>query len=169
MPYVLSVGQFRPEKDHALQVQALAALKYTSNLVEGLDSIGGRHSSFDNVRLVIVGSCRNDEDRAVLARTRALTRKLGVEHSVQFVVNCSFPELKVWLGRASVGLHTMWNEHFGIGVVEMMVSVWVFRATRCMHPPAASNHSKRYTSLVLIEYIWKVCTIHICVGMVHFL
>jgi alpha-1,2-mannosyltransferase len=41
---------------------------------------------------------------------------------VEFVVGASFPELKRWLGRASVGLHTMWNEHFGICIVEYMVS-----------------------------------------------
>lgn len=26
------------------------------------------------------------------------------------------------MGRAKVGLHTMWNEHFGIGVVEYMAA-----------------------------------------------
>lgn len=111
----LSVGQFRPEKDHALQVRALAALTK-------LPSSSNKHpSSFEDVRLVILGSCRNDGDRAVLKKTQALAVELGVEKQVEFVVNCSFDELKAWLGRASVGLHTMWNEHFGIGVVEMMV------------------------------------------------
>lgn len=76
---------------------------------------------------MILGSCRNDGDRAVLERTRALAVELGVEGRVDFVVNCSFDELKAWLGRASVGLHTMWNEHFGIGVVEMMVRALVMR------------------------------------------
>lgn len=74
------------------------------------------------MRLVILGSCRNDGDREVLERTRALAVELGLEERVEFVIGCSFEELKGWLGRASVGLHTMWNEHFGIGVVEMMVS-----------------------------------------------
>lgn len=36
-------------------------------------------------------------------------------------MNVSFTELREWYGRALAGLHTMWNEHFGIGVVEMMV------------------------------------------------
>lgn len=110
------MGQFRPEKDHGLQVWALAFLRKI-----GRDR-GGESPCFDDVRLVILGGCRNDGDRAVLERTRALAVRLGVFHRVEFVVNCSFDELKGWLGRASVGLHTMWNEHFGIGVVEMMVS-----------------------------------------------
>lgn len=48
------------------------------------------------------------------------THKQHQEH-VEFVVGAPFAELKRWLGRASVGLHTMWNEHFGICVVEYMV------------------------------------------------
>lgn len=80
---------------------------------------------------MIIGSCRNDGDRAVLKKTQALAVELGVDERVEFVVNCSFDELKAWLGRASVGLHTMWNEHFGIGVVEMMVSASVGLACDC--------------------------------------
>lgn len=121
------MGQFRPEKDHALQVRALAALRNLHDSEAG--SASGDHadnkgcSAFNDVRLVILGSCRSDDDRGVLKRTRALAVELGVEEQVEFVVNCSFEELKAWLGRASVGLHTMWNEHFGIGVVEMMVGM----------------------------------------------
>ena len=52
---------------------------------------------------------------------RALAAEAGVGGQVEFVVGAPFPELKRWLGRASVGVHTMWNEHFGICVVEYMV------------------------------------------------
>jgi len=44
-----------------------------------------------------------------------------LKDKVDFVVDAPFSELKSWLSRASVGLHTMWNEHFGICVVEYMV------------------------------------------------
>ena len=47
---------------------------------------------------------------------------------MDFVVDAPFSELKAWLGRASVGLHTMWNEHFGICVVEYMVSLTGYMA-----------------------------------------
>lgn len=46
---------------------------------------------------------------------------VSFQSQVEFVVNAPYSELKGWLGRASVGLHTMWNEHFGICVVEYMV------------------------------------------------
>ncbi|CAM9401318.1 unnamed protein product [Scytosiphon promiscuus] len=130
----LSVGQFRPEKDHALQVRALAALRKLSGSSD--DPHHRRPSDFEDVRLVILGSCRNDGDRQVLETTRALAAELGVEDRVDFVVNCSFEELKAWLGRASVGLHTMWNEHFGIGVVEMMAAGVVTIAHRSGGPAA---------------------------------
>ena len=39
---------------------------------------------------------------------------------MEFRLNISFNELTTHLGCAIVGLHTMFNEHFGIGVVELM-------------------------------------------------
>lgn len=41
---------------------------------------------------------------------------------VEFVTNVPFAELKRRMGEAHVGLHTMWCEHFGIGVVELMAA-----------------------------------------------
>lgn len=37
-------------------------------------------------------------------------------------MNINFNELKDHLNKALIGLHTMWNEHFGIGIVEMMAA-----------------------------------------------
>lgn len=45
-----------------------------------------------------------------------------IQDNVIFEINAPFPKLLEWVSRAKVGLHTMWNEHFGIGVVEYMVS-----------------------------------------------
>ena len=45
-----------------------------------------------------------------------------IQSSVDFSLNVSLSALHCALGEATCGLHTMWNEHFGIGVVEMMVS-----------------------------------------------
>lgn len=53
---------------------------------------------------------------------------LNKKDHVELVVGAPFPELKRWLGRASVGLHTMWNEHFGICIVEYMVCAGFTRA-----------------------------------------
>ena len=51
-----------------------------------------------------------------------MASELKIGDHVDFVVNAKWCDLKRWFGRASVGLHTMWNEHFGIGVVEMMAA-----------------------------------------------
>lgn len=42
--------------------------------------------------------------------------------SVEFKINVSFDELKQWYRNARFGIHTMWCEHFGIGIVELMAS-----------------------------------------------
>jgi hypothetical protein len=36
--------------------------------------------------------------------------------------NISNEEKRKWLSRAIIGIHTMSHEHFGIGIVEFMVS-----------------------------------------------
>lgn len=47
---------------------------------------------------------------------------MNAKDSVEFVVNAPFPEIVKRLGQASIGLNTMKDEHFGISVVEFMVS-----------------------------------------------
>jgi alpha-1,2-mannosyltransferase len=106
---VVSVGQFRPEKDHELQLQAFAELKQKGN-------------QYKDVKLAMIGGCRNASDQAYLKKLQKSCSKLGLDSSVEFRLNVPHAELVSTLGRASVGLHTMWNEHFGIGVVEMMAA-----------------------------------------------
>ena len=53
---------------------------------------------------------------------RQLAFDLEIESYVEFALNVSFEQLKKNLAKATIGLHTMWNEHFGIGVVECMAS-----------------------------------------------
>ena len=105
---VVSVAQFRPEKDHRLQLEALAALRRMG-------------SEFSDVKLHLIGGCRNAEDEAFVAGLRQRAQQLGLEDAVEFRLNVPFAELQAALAQGTLGLHTMWNEHFGIGVVEMMV------------------------------------------------
>jgi len=108
---ILSIGQFRPEKDHTLQLQAFAKLL-------SMYGVTKQH----NLKLVLVGSCRGGDDQERVDNLRKKARELGVQDHVEFVLNQPYPVLKDHLGKASLGLHTMWNEHFGIGVVEMMAA-----------------------------------------------
>jgi alpha-1,2-mannosyltransferase len=70
----------------------------------------------------MVGSTRNHEDRSLVLSLQAEAAALGITEAVSFVVNAPFPVLYAWLGEAQIGLHTMWNEHFGISIVEMMAA-----------------------------------------------
>lgn len=127
---VLSIGQFRPEKDHKLQIAAFRRLQETD-------------ARFADVELVVMGSTRNKEDRALVeallhfARTHCegdvcKLRQLTTEDSgttlrrsvdgIHFVVDADYDEVRRMLATASVGLHSMWNEHFGISIVEMLAA-----------------------------------------------
>mmetsp|Transcript_1714 Transcript_1714/g.2296 ORF Transcript_1714/g.2296 Transcript_1714/m.2296 type:complete len:292 (+) Transcript_1714:23-898(+) len=109
-PIIVSIGQFRPEKDHKLQVRSFARL------------IQKEPKFHHKARLVLVGSCRGPDDEKRVHELRDLVLSLGLEKSVDFVLNQPYSVVKEWFGKASVGLHTMWNEHFGIGVVELLAA-----------------------------------------------
>jgi alpha-1,2-mannosyltransferase len=75
-----------------------------------------------DVKLVLLGSCRGEDDRQLVDQLQKLARELNIQDNVEFVLNQPYSALKDYLSRASIGIHTMWNEHFGIGVVEMMAA-----------------------------------------------
>lgn len=64
---------------------------------------------------MFVGSCRGSADEARVKDMKDLCRHLSLENNVQFRVNVSYDELKKELQEGTIGLHAMWNEHFGIG------------------------------------------------------
>ena len=108
---IVSIGQFRPEKDHPLQLRSFYEFLKCKMAKD-------RHK----YKLFLVGSCRNQEDRDRVNSLKELTSELGIQSSVEFALNVSFEQLKKYLAEATIGLHTMWNEHFGIGIVECMAS-----------------------------------------------
>ena len=106
----------RPEKAHSLQIDAF------SKLLRG-------HPELKDMKLVLIGSSRNDDDGARINVLRELVSKHHLEDNVIFEINLPYSKLKEYLGRGLIGLHTMWNEHFGISVVEYMVG-FVFLSIR---------------------------------------
>lgn len=131
---VVSLGQFRPEKNHPLQLESFLALRKA-------------HPELKGVKLAMVGGTRvgNEGDQRIVDNLRAkiesdpLLRDCAAVHvsmshlvvrNVERSISC-FPvesldvsndDLKAMLSRASVGLHTMSHEHFGIGIVELMAA-----------------------------------------------
>lgn len=112
---ILSLAQFRPEKDHISQIQAF------HQLLE--DHPEYRSTEKDlGVRLVLVGGSRNDGDAARVAHLRKMAGELGIEDRVEFIVNAPFSKVLELLSKASIGLSTMVDEHFGINIVEYMAA-----------------------------------------------
>ncbi|NXP83445.1 ALG11 mannosyltransferase, partial [Ramphastos sulfuratus] len=114
---IVSVSQFRPEKDHPLQIRAFAKLLKETRLGQQLQ-----------LKLILIGGCRNQQDEDRVKNLKRLCEELGVSNAVMFRINIPFAELKRHLAEATIGLHTMWNEHFGIGVVECMAAGTVILA-----------------------------------------
>ena len=106
---LVCIAQFRPEKNHTMLLQAFADLVHG-----GLGSDPIR----DNARLVLIGSVRDSDDAKRVYELRLLAHELKIKESVEFVCDASWPDILTWLGKSSIGINGMWNEHFGIGVVE---------------------------------------------------
>lgn len=102
---LLCIAQFRPEKSHSVLIKSFA--KFMAKTKEHKDA-----------KLVLVGSVRNSEDATRVYDLRLLAHELGVRDNVIFVTDAPWSDVLDWLKRAWAGVNGMWNEHFGIGVVE---------------------------------------------------
>ncbi len=104
---LLYVAQFRPEKNHDLILRSFSKMLH-SPTKPGMK--GGK--------LVLIGSVRDSDDAKRVYQLRLLARELKIEDHTQFICDASWPEVLDWLQKSWVGVNGMWNEHFGIGVVE---------------------------------------------------
>lgn len=107
---LLYVAQFRPEKNHPLILRAFAQMLHSSS-----DSAS---KASEGAKLVLIGSVRDSEDATRVYNLRLLAHELRIRDSVQFLCDAPWSEILDWLRRSWVGVNGMWNEHFGIGVVE---------------------------------------------------
>lgn len=114
--HMVSLAQFRPEKEHSLQLRLLHKLL---NEHGELKSSNGPNRA---AKLVLIGSCRNIQDESRVEELKALAKELVIEKHVEWCINASLETVLKKLRSASVGLSTMVDEHFGINVVEYMAS-----------------------------------------------
>ena len=110
-PILLYIAQFRPEKNQALILRAFAQLIQ-------LSVNDGDQDSKKRPKLILLGSVRNSEDATRVYDLRLLAHELRIKDDVEFICDASWPEILDWLRKSWVGVNGMWNEHFGIGVVE---------------------------------------------------
>ena len=100
---IIAVAQFRPEKDHPLMIRSFHKL---------FDLLTDEEKK--RVKLVLVGSCRNTEDDERVEDYRRLSKHFNVDEHTEIYFNVEFDELKRLMEESTIGLHAMWNEHFGI-------------------------------------------------------
>ncbi|KAK8038511.1 alpha-1-2-mannosyltransferase alg11 [Apiospora rasikravindrae] len=100
------IAQFRPEKNHTLILNAFA------------EFVNSKTKASEDAKLVLVGSVRDDTDSKRVYQLRLLVNELQIKDRVIFHLDASWPDILMWLSKAYVGVNGMWNEHFGIGVVE---------------------------------------------------
>ena len=105
-PALIYIAQFRPEKNHQLILESFAKFVKTNT------------KASKDARLVLVGSVRDDHDSKKVYELRLMVNELQIKGRVEFHLDASWPEILQRLRIASVGVNGMWNEHFGIGVVE---------------------------------------------------
>lgn len=104
---LLYIAQFRPEKMHQTIIEAFHAFLKTHHKDTPCEI---------RPRLILVGSVRDDHDEKRVYKLRLQAQE--IKDSVDFVVNAKWPQILDYLKSSSVGVNAMWNEHFGIGVVE---------------------------------------------------
>lgn len=130
---------YRPEKAHSTQIKAFKELR---------DS----HTNHKDSKLILLGSARNQDDLNRVEHLKSLAKSLGVDvgplsqpamlyfsntkqSSTEFIVNASFKVLLHSLSTASIGINTMVDEHFGINVVEYMVTIAIIHTEHILTIP----------------------------------
>ena len=107
---ILSVGQFRPEKNHSLQIEAFYQFRKKNK------------EKYKDVKLIMVGGVRDLEDRRRVTKSRCLITKYGLKECVLIKENLEWSKLLKLFEESFVGLHTMEDEHFGICLAEYMIA-----------------------------------------------
>lgn len=103
---LLYIAQFRPEKMHHIIIEAFA--NYLKHAKFSADAA--------KPKLILVGSVRDDGDEKRVYKLRLQAQE--IRDNVEFVISAKWPQILELLKSSSIGVNGMWNEHFGIGVVE---------------------------------------------------
>jgi alpha-1,2-mannosyltransferase len=105
---IVSFAQFRPEKNHKMQIEILKKLKI--------------RNFCRDLKLCIIGTIRDESDMKIYEDVKNYIHENRLEESVELCPNLPFKDVKKKFEIAKIGLHTMRDEHFGISVIEMMAA-----------------------------------------------
>lgn len=104
------LAQFRSEKRHTLIIKA-----YSDYLSKTKNS---------NIpKLIFIGSTRSETDRSYVKGLKRLALdELNIpEEKFEIMTDLPYDQIKEMLWTSTYGINAMWNEHFGIAVVEYLV------------------------------------------------
>lgn len=104
---IVYVAQFRPEKRHRLVLDEFCSFA---------------EQSARDYKLVFIGSARGEEDRKMAESIANSAKKLDIENRVEIIVDAKYETMLEYLAKSEIGINAMWNEHFGIAVVEYLAS-----------------------------------------------
>ena len=75
-----------------------------------------------DLKFKMIGSCKDQCSIDIVSELRARIESERIPN-IEVLVNVSFLEVKKEFEKASIGAHFMVDEHFGISVVELLVSI----------------------------------------------
>lgn len=111
---IVVLAQFRPEKRHDLIIKQYAKFIKSLEKQEELDQAP---------KLTLIGSIRNAQDRKYVQELQTLATDLSVPSThIEFSLDLPYDQVLYHLRHSSYGLNAMWNEHFGIAVVEYVAN-----------------------------------------------
>eukprot|EP00347_Sterkiella_histriomuscorum_P012414 403368671 len=105
--YLVSFAQFRPEKQHDLQLRVWA---------QALPRLP------QDAKFYMIGSVRDQEDQKIVDRLKDLAQQLQISDRISFEINQPRDKILSIFECAKAGIHTMQYEHFGIAICELMAS-----------------------------------------------
>ncbi|KAL4781889.1 hypothetical protein BJX76DRAFT_334170 [Aspergillus varians] len=115
-PTLLYIAQFRPEKNHPLILRSFARFleRHNKNTTKSTTT-----SSSEEPQLILIGTVRpSSPDETHIYNLRLLAHELRIRNNTTFLCDASWPTILSHLSTSSIGVNAMWNEHFGICVVE---------------------------------------------------
>ncbi|KAL8798022.1 MAG: hypothetical protein Q9182_007021 [Xanthomendoza sp. 2 TL-2023] len=118
-PTVLCIAQFRSEKNHNLLLRSFARFLQSHSQSQQQQQQQQQQDPTNPPKLILIGSVRDAADATRVYELRLLAHELHLTpNHIHFITDAAFPTILTHLATASIGANCMWNEHFGIGVVE---------------------------------------------------
>lgn len=115
---IVSVGPFRPDQNHQVQIQAFQQLleRFVRVLINDVNQSDlFRHPEYrQKLRLILIGRVQDNDQRRYVEHLRTLIESLNLNEEVQFKFDLTRTDLQTELKQATIGLHTKHLDSFSI-------------------------------------------------------